>query len=104
MSKKTINFLNALRTKLHQKGITRRSQWISFSNNQNLTMIFPIGYDIEEKELETENLNKEEIANIYEDFKILISLLDRTEGDSYDKGELQFTFSVAENIIENYIT
>ena len=73
------------------------------SNAQNLTIIFPIGYDIEEKELETENLNKGELANIYEDFKILISLLDRKDGDSYDKGELQFTFSVAENIMEDYM-
>ncbi|KAH0786045.1 hypothetical protein GPJ56_010020 [Histomonas meleagridis] len=39
MSKKTINFLNELRTKLHQKGVTRRAQWISFSNNQNLTTV-----------------------------------------------------------------
>lgn len=73
------------------------------SNNQNLIMIFPIGYDIEERELETEKLNKEESANMYENFKILISLLDKTEGDSYDKGELRFAFSVAEKIMEDYM-
>lgn len=64
-----------------------------------MNITFPVGYKINETEIEIPN---DKIKNI-QDIKILIKCLDLANLDSYEEGTEKFSFSSAFYIIEHYL-
>ncbi len=69
--------------------------------NDDVKIIFPIGYNIEEN---TYVFSDEmEIKNLSEDFSNLMRVLENAPTGYYDDGEIKFNFSSAISIMKNYL-
>lgn len=66
-----------------------------------ITINFPVGYCIEERVIQ--DPNSENLNTLYKDFRIFTSILEKTDGEHYNKGEIKFSFSNAQYIIEDYL-
>ena len=68
--------------------------------NNSAKIIFPIGYNIEEKEY---NVKNNELNNITDDIKYLMKVLENIPTEYYEQGTIKFNFSSAIKIIDNYL-
>lgn len=68
---------------------------------EQASITFPIGYDIIEEIITTND--KKKISKLYTDVKILMLKLEETKEELYDTGEQRFSFSSAIYILEDFL-
>lgn len=68
-------------------------------NNNSINITFPIGYNIEEKEIKT----LEELKKYKEDILILFTTLEKNKDNDYHDGNEKFSFLSASYLIEHYL-